>query len=339
MLGTAQQPLARIMRTTAWVLAALSAPVWASAQAAGSAVGGAADWPKEPVTFVAPFSPGGGGDTLARLFANELGKTLGASIIVDNRPGAGGNIGTSYVAKAAPDGQTVIFGTMGTMGTNHALYKRPGYSIDDFEPVALFGSTALALVVGPNSSFKSVADLIAYGKQNPGKLSCAFGGNGTVSHLACAMLQQMAGIEVNPVPYKASSAAYVDMMADRISFMIDVVPPLAPQVKGGKLRALAVSLKQRIAMLPDTPTIAETVPGYEIFSWDGLFAPAGTPAARLDKLHDSVNRALANPEFRETMTNRGYTLTPMPRKEFSEFVKKEYARMGDVVRKIGVTLD
>lgn len=335
MIATVHNPFARLLRQGALVLATLAA----SAAAVGQTAAKPLDWPKEPITFVAPFSPGGGGDTLARLFANELGKTLGTTIIVENRPGAGGNIGTAYVAKAAPDGNTVIFGTMGTMGTNHALYKKTGYSPDDFEPVAMFGSTALVLVVGPNSPFRSVADIVAYGKQHPGKLSCAFGGNGTVSHLACALLQQMAGIEVNPVPYKASSAAYVDLMADRVSFMIDVVPPLAAQVKGGKLRAVAVSLKQRISMLPDTPTIAETVPGYEIFSWDGLFAPKGTPMARLDKLHDATTRALANPEFRETMANRGYTLATLPRKDFAGFVKKEYVRMGDVVRKIGVTLD
>lgn len=335
MTGKVHSPLARMTRRAALLMATLVAPAVAFAQPAAQP----SDWPKDPITFVAPFSPGGGGDTLTRLFGNELGKALGSTIIVENRPGAGGNIGTAYVAKAAPDGNTVIFGTMGTMGTNHALYKKTGYSVDDFEPVAMFGTTALALVVGPNSPFRSVADIIAYGKKNPGGLSCAFGGNGTVSHLACAMLEQMAGIEVNAIPYKASSAAYVDLMSDRVSFMIDVVPPLAAQVKGGKLRALAVSLKQRIPMLPDTPTIADTVPGYEIFSWDGLFAPKGTPAARLDKLHDAVARSLANPEFRETMTNRGYTLTNMPRKEFADFVKKEYVRMGDVVRKIGVTLD
>lgn len=297
------------------------------------------DWPKGPVTFVAPFSPGGGGDTLTRLFANEFGKTLGATLIVENRPGAGGNIGTAAVARATPDGNTVIFGTMGTMGTNHALYKNPGYSIDDFEPVALFGHTALALVVGNNSPFRSVADIIAAAKKDPGTLSCASGGNGTVSHLACALLQQMAGIELNHIPYKNAAGAYVDMMSDRVSFMIDVMTPLTPQIKGGKLRALAVSMKERVPALPDTPTIAATVPGYEIYSWDGMFAPKGVPAARLDKLNATVNAALKSPEFSQTMASRGYTLTPKPRKEFAEFVKQQHVRMGELVRKMGITLD
>lgn len=326
---------ARLMGRAALALATLATASTGFSQPAGAPL----DWPKEPITFVAPFSPGGGGDTLVRLFSHELGKALGATMVVENRPGAGGNIGTAYVANAAPTGNTVVFGTMGTMGTNHALYRKPGFSIDDFEPVALFGSTALVLVVGQNAPFRSVTELVAQAKQQPGKLTCASGGNGTVSHLACAMLQDMAGIDVNHVPYKAASGAYVDMIMDRVSFMIDIVPPLAPQIKGGKLRALGVSLKQRLPMLPDTPTIAEAVPGYEIFSWDGLFAPKGTPVARLDKLHGAVDRALADPAFRQTMSDRGYTLATLPRKDFADFVKKEHVRMGAAVRKMGITLD
>jgi tripartite-type tricarboxylate transporter receptor subunit TctC len=335
MIAIPRPAFARLLAQAALALAAVAGASAVLGQPAGKPL----DWPKGPITFVAPFSPGGGGDTLARLFANEFAKTLGATVIVENRAGAGGNIGTAFVAHAAPDGNTLVFGTMGTMGTNQALYRKTGYSIADFEPVAMFGSTALVLVVGQDSPFHSVADLLAWGKQHPGKLSCASGGNGTVSHLACASLQQMTGIEVNHVPYKAASAAYIDMISDRVSFMIDVLPPLAAQVKGGKLRALAVSVKQRIATLPDTPTIAETVPGYELFSWDGLFAPRGTPAARLDKLHDAVNTALANPEFRQAMTGRGYTLATMSRKDFADFVRKEHVRMGSVVHKLGITLD
>jgi tripartite-type tricarboxylate transporter receptor subunit TctC len=317
----------------AWVVA------WAASAAFGQPIPRAQDWPKESITFVAPFSPGGGGDTLARTFAGQFAAGLGITVIVENRPGAGGNVGTASVARAPADGQTLVFGTMGTMGTNHALYKKTGYSIDDFEPVAMFGSTALVLVVGPNSAFRTVNDLVAHGRRHPGQLSCASGGNGTVSHVACALLQQMTGVEFNHVPYKASSAAYIDLMADRVSFMIDVVPPLVPQISGGKLRAVAVSMKQRIPALPEVPTIAETVQGFEIYSWDGMFAPKGTPPERLDRLHDAVSAALANPEFVKTMSGRGYTLTVMPRKEFAEFVRKEHARMGAVVRKMGISLD
>lgn len=315
----------------------------AAALAASASIGQPAPraqgWPKEPITFVAPFSPGGGGDTLARTFAGQFAAGLGVTVIVENRPGAGGNVGTASVARAPADGQTLVFGTMGTMGTNHALYKTTGYSIDNFEPVAMFGSTALALVVGPNSALRTVNDLVAHGRRHPGQLSCASGGNGTVSHLACALLQQMTGVEFNHVPYKAASAAYIDLMADRVSFMIDVVPPLLPQIRGGKLRAVAVSMKQPIPALPEVPTIAEAVQGFEIYSWDGMFAPLGTPPERLDRLHAAVSAALANPEFVKTMGGRGYTLTVMPRKEFAAFVHKEHARMGAVVRKMGISLE
>jgi tripartite-type tricarboxylate transporter receptor subunit TctC len=335
MISLYRQPFAGTLGQIVVALtAALAAPAVCS-----QPISSVQDWPKNPITFVAPFSPGGGGDTLTRLFADQFAKGLGVTVIVENRAGAGGNIGTASVARAVPDGQTVVFGTMGTMGTNHALYKKPGYSIDDFEPVVLFGSTALALVVSPSSSIRNVGDIVSQARQQPGKLSCASGGNGTVSHLACAMLQEMTGIDVNHVPYKASPAAYVDLMADRVSFMIDVVPPLVPQIGGGKLRAVAVSTKQRIPALPDTPTISETLPGYEIASWDGMFAPKGTPAERLDRLHDAVTKALTNPEFRQTMSGRGYTLTAMPRKEFADFVRKEHARMGGFVRNMGISLD
>lgn len=305
----------------------------------GQPADGRKDWPREPIVFVAPFSPGGGGDTLTRAFAQQLAQALGSPVIVENRPGAGGNMGTASVARAAPDGQTLVFGTMGTMGTNHALYKKTGYGVNDFEPVAMFGNTALALVVGPNSSLRSVKDIVAQARQQPGQLSCASGGNGTVSHLACALLHQLAGIDLNHIPYKATSAAYVDLMTDRVSFMIDVLPPLAPQIGSGKLRALAVSTKQRLPTLPDTPTIAETVPGYELFSWDGLFAPRGTPKERLDRLHAAMNQALGNPAFAQTMAARGYTLAPMSRQAFADFVAQEQQRMGGMVRKLGISLD
>lgn len=297
-------------------------------------------WPTAPITYVAPFSAGGGGDTLTRLYAQQLNLALNVPVIVDNKPGAGGNIGTTFVAKAAPDGQTLVFGTMGTMGTNHFLYKRTGYSINDFEPVALFGTTGLALVVAKDAPFKTVSELITFGKKNPGKLSCASGGNGTASHLACAMLQQQAGIEVAHIPYKASSTALIDVLSQRVSFFIDVTPVLTPQINAGTLRALAVTMKKRIPAFPDVPTLAESgLTDYEMFSWDGMFAPKGTPTDRLDRLHDAVQSALKNPEFKKNMTDRGVLLEAMSRKDFSALVQREYGRMGAIVKRLGVTID
>jgi tripartite-type tricarboxylate transporter receptor subunit TctC len=327
-----------VARLTHGAASAVAAAVFATAASAQPAAG-PLDWPRGPITFVVPFSPGGGGDTIARTFAVPLAAALRSTVVVENRPGAGGNVGTASVARAPADGNTIVFGTMGTMGTNHALYKKTGYSIDDFEPVALLGSTALALVVGPNASVRTVKDLVAQAQRRPGELSCASGGNGTVSHLACALLQQVAGIEINHVPYKSSSAAYIDLMEDRVSFMIDVMPPLAPHIAGGRLRAVAVSTTQRLPALPDTPTMAETIPGYEIVSWDGLFAPRGTPADRLDRLHDAVGMTLTNAEFVKAMRSRGYIAAAMPRKDFADFVRREHVRMVGVVRKMGISLD
>jgi len=297
-------------------------------------------WPSAPVTFIAPFSAGGGGDALVRLYGQQLSLELHVPIIVDNRPGAGGNMGTASAAKAPPDGQTVVFGTMGTMGTNHFLYRRNGYSIHDFEPVALFGTTGLTLVVAKASAFRSVQDLLAFGQQHPGQLSCASGGNGTASHLACAMLAQQAHIDITHIPYKASSAAIVDVMAQRVSFVIDVAPVLTPQIKDGALRALAVSTQKRLPALPDTPTLAESgLPDYEMFSWDGMFAPKGTPPERLDRLHAAVQAVLQSPDFRQRMTDRGVVLQPLSREAFGALVLREYGRMGQVVKRLGISLD
>lgn len=312
-------------------LCATLAPAVATAESA---------WPTTPITFVVPFSAGGGGDTLTRLYGQQLGPVLNVPMVFDNRPGAGGNIGTASAAKAAPDGQTVLFGTMGTMGTNHFLYRRTGFSINDFEPVALFGTTGLALVVAKDAPFKSVQELLAFGKKQPGKLSCASGGNGTASHLACAMLAQQAGIEVTHIPYRASSAAIVDVLTQRVSFFIDVTPVLTPQIQSGALRALAVSTKKRLPALPAIPTLAESgLPSYEMFSWDGMFAPRGTPTDRLDRLHAAVQTVLKNPEFNQRMTERGVVLQPTSREAFSALVLREYARMGLVVKRLGVTVD
>lgn len=297
------------------------------------------DWPGGPITVIAPFSPGGGGDTLARLYANEISKSLGVTIVVENKPGAGGNIGTTAASRATPDGNTLAYGTNGTMGTNHALYNRPGYSISDFEPIALFGKISLVFTVSTDSSFHSVEDLIAEAKKNPDMLTCASGGNGTTSHLACAMFQKLAGIKVQHVPYRSSSAALVDMMSGRISFLIDVMPFLAPQIKDGKVRALAVTMTERVPALPEVPTMTEAgVDGYDLFAWDGIFALAGTPPARLDKLHAAVESVLNDQAFQGVMAARGAILETMSREAFTDFVKKEHDRMGALVRELGIQI-
>lgn len=297
-------------------------------------------WPDGPLTLIVPFSPGGGGDTLVRLYANELTKQLKHTIIVDNKPGAGGNIGTAIASRAAPDGNTFVFGTNGTMGTNHWLYKSPGYSKDDFVPIARLSKIALALVVGEKSPYKSTNELFEYARKNPGQLTCASGGNGTASHIACALLQKMAGLQIMHVPYKSGSSRITDVTTDRVSFMIDVMPYLVPYIKGGSMRALAVSTTERNTALPNTPTLHESgVSNYELFAWDGLFAPKGTPTSRLEYLNNAVNRLLEDPTFKQSMLDRGSVNTPMSREEFSKFVEAEYVRLGEIVKDVGVTID
>ena len=324
----------------ALALVATSAAAFIGGAASAQAQHAAELWPNGPVTFIVPFSAGGGGDTLARLYGLELARVLNTSVIVDNKPGAGGNLGTATAAKAKPDGNTFVFGTNGTMGTNHALYKNTGFSLDDFEPVSLMGKTSLGLAVSPDAPFKTVAELVAYGKKNPDKLSCASGGNGTASHLACVMLQKQAGIQVEHIPYKASATAVIDVKTQRVSFFIDVLPPLTPHVKQGNLRLLAVTMPKRVPAFPDTPTMVEAgVPGFELYAWDGIFVPKGTPVARMKKLHTAVQAVLRQPEFSKTMADRGTTLEPMSRADFAKLVRSEAVRMGGLVKSLGVTID
>ena len=300
-----------------------------------------ARWPTHPNALVVPFAAGGGGDTLARLVAEPLSRELGQSIIVENRPGAGGNIGTSIAARAKPDGYTLSYGTNGTQATNHWLYKSPGYAPSDFEPISRFTVIAAALVVNATDErFKTLAQLLAYARANPGELTCGSAGNGTSSHLACELLNQMAGTKVMHIPYKGGGAAMTDLLGGRISFMIDVMPNVSGQIAAGKLRALGVTTPDRVASNPDIPTISEAgVKGYEFFAWDGLYAPKGTPAAVLDKLNAAVNRALQQPEVRKMLESRGAIPSPTSRQALAEFGAEEYARLGKVVKVAGASID
>ncbi|MCD0499836.1 tripartite tricarboxylate transporter substrate binding protein [Achromobacter sp. MY14] len=300
-----------------------------------------ADWPTHAITLVVPFAAGGGGDTLARLMAEPLSRELGQSIIVENRPGAGGNIGTSIAARANPDGYTLSYGTNGTQATNHWLYKSPGYKPSDFEPISRFTVIAAALVVnGTDDRFKSLDQLLAYAKSHPGELTCGSAGNGTSSHLACELLKQMAGIQVMHIPYKGGGAAMTDLLGGRISFLIDVMPNVSGQIAAGKLRALAVTTPERVASNPDIPTMNEAgVKGYEFFAWDGLYAPKGTPPAVLDKLNAAVNKALQRPDVKKTLESRGAIPSPTTRQTLKDFGAEEYTRLGKVVKTAGAAID
>ena len=318
----------------------VAAPLVGLAFLAGSATAYADNYPSRAVTVVVPFLAGGGGDTLARVATHSLSNELGQTIVVENKPGAGGNLGTAQVARSAPDGYTLAYGTNGTAAINHLIYKNPGFSQDDLEPISRLTTIAAAMAVNADSPIKSVQDLIAAAKQKPGALTCGSAGNGTTSHIACEMFKQMAGVNVMHVPYRGGAAALTDLLGGRIDFMIDVMPNLAGQIAGGKLRPLAVTMKERVPSHPDIPTMIEAgVPDYYFFAWDGLYAPKGTPAPVLDKLNQSVRAALAKPDVVKSLTDRGATPAPTSREELREFIKSEYNRLESVVKVAGAQVD
>jgi len=297
-------------------------------------------YPDRAITMMVPFAAGGGGDTLGRIYADALSRTLDQTIVVENRPGAGGNIGTATVTRAKPDGYTLAYGTNGTGAINHWIYKNPGFTIDDLEPISRLTTIAAALVVQPGTEIKSVKDLIAYGKANPEQLTCGSAGNGTTSHIACELFKQMTGVEILHIPYKGGAAAMTDLLGGRISMLIDVMPNLSGQIAAGNLLPLAVTTKERVASQPDIPTMDEAgVPGYYFFAWDAIYAPKGTPTATLDKLNEAVKAAVARPDVTKTLTSRGATPATTSRAELKAFVQEEYQRLGEVVQKAHVRID
>lgn len=312
-----------------------------AAALAATALPARAEWPDKVIRIVVPFAAGGSTDLIARKVAEGLGQRLSANVIVENRPGAGGNIGTSIAARANPDGYTLSYGTNGTQATNHWLYKSPGYAPGDFEPISRFTVIAAALVVNATDDrFKSLAQLLDYAKSHPGELTCGSAGNGTSSHLACELLNQMAGVKIMHIPYKGGSAAMTDLLGGRISLLIDVMPNVSGQIAAGKLRALGVTTPERVRSNPDIPTMSEAgVKGYEFFAWDGLYAPKGTPTAILDKLNAAVGRALARPEVKQALESRGAIPSPTTRQSLAEFGAEEYTRLGKVVKTAGAAID
>jgi len=298
-------------------------------------------YPSKPVKVVVPFPPGGGGDNQARLVLTRVGRELGQPIVFENIAGAGGNVGASAVARAPADGYTLLYGTNGTHGINHALYKNPGFNPrKDFEPIGRLTSIPALLVVRPGLEVNSVQELLQLIRAKPGALTFGSAGNGTTSHLAGEMLKTRAGLNMVHVPYKGGGPAMVDLLAGRIDFMIDVVPSTAPQVKGGKLKALAVSSGQRVASFPDVPTLAESgLPGFQIVAWDALFAPAGTPRPVIDKLSSALRKALADPELRQQVSGRGSELTPSTPEELGQWVASEMDKWGAAVKAANATID
>ena len=308
------------------------APFAAQAQAA---------FPSKALTIVVPFSAGGTTDILARVVGQYIAKDLGQPVIIDNRPGAGGDIGAQMVARAAPDGYTLLMGTVGTHAINQSLYKKMAFDpIKDFAPITRVALVPNLLVANPSQPYKNVKELIAYAKANPGKINFASSGSGTSIHLSGEMFQQMAGVEMQHIPYKGSAPALTDLLGGQTAIMFDNMPSVIGHVKAGKLRPLAVTTPQRSPALPDVPTIAEAgVPGYSATSWFGLLAPAGTPAPVIAKLNASVLKALQDPEVKKKMAEQGAEPNGEKPEQFAEFIRSETAKWGQTVKKSGATAD
>jgi tripartite-type tricarboxylate transporter receptor subunit TctC len=301
-----------------------------------------APYPSRPIRIVVPFPAGGTTDILARAVAVKLTEATGQPAVVDNRPGAGGNIGAELVAKSAPDGYTFLMGTVGTHAINPSLYAKMPYDhVKDFAPVILVAGVPNVLVINPSLPVNSVQELIAYIKANPGKVNFASSGSGTSIHLSGELFKTMTGTQITHVPYKGSAPALQDLVGGQVQIMFDNLPSSLALIKGGKLKALAVTSLERSSALPDVPTVAESgLPGFEASSWFGLLAPAGTPKEAIAKINGEVAKWLATPEAKEKLASQGAIaasgLTP---DDFAKHIATETTKWNKVVKESGAKVD
>ena len=297
-------------------------------------------YPDKPIKLIVPWPPGGGADVVSRLLSKAVGDDLGTQIIIDNRGGAAGNIGATAAARSAPDGYTVVFAYSGTHSINRHLYKTMPFEESDFAPLVFVASVPQLLTVRVDSPYKSVADVIAAAKANPGKLTYGSSGNGAINHLAGQMFADMAGVKLQHVPYKGGAPATNAILSGEIDLIFGEPAPLLPHVRGGKLRALAVTSAKRSPGVPDLPTIAEVaVPGYEVTSWNGFLAPAGTPSAAIKRLNASFNKVLADPAMRERLIQMGYEPVGGAPELFSKHIAEETKKWGPVIKGSGLEMN
>jgi len=314
--------------------AALAAMVATAAPALGQA------YPTKPIRIVAPSTPGDAPDVIARLVADKLSVALGQQVVVDNKPGAGGVVGSESVAKAPPDGYTLIMGNAGSHGINAAVYSKLPYDIQrDFAPVSQVAIAPNVMVINPSVPANSVAEFIAYAKSQPGKLSYASGGNGSSAHMSMELFKAMAGIDVQHIPYKGSSPALTDLIGGQVSVFIGNMPPTVPHIKSGKLRALAVTTKSRSALMPELPTISDTLPGYETVAWFGVLAPAGTPPEIVNRLSAEIGRIARSPEMREKLVAMGAEPVGGTPEEFKAVIDRDIAKWKPLAQKVGIKVD
>lgn len=305
-----------------------------------------AAWPARPVRIVVPFAPAGTTDILARALAPELGRALGQTFVIDNKAGAGGNLGAAEVAKAAPDGYTLLMGTVGTHAINASLYaKMPFDHVKDFAPIALVAGVPNVLVMNPAKAeaagIHSVPDLIRYAKAHPGQLNMASSGNGTSIHLAGELFKTMTGTFMVHFPYRGSGPALLDLMGGTMDLMFDNLPSSLPHIRAGKLKALAVTSAERSSALPEVPTIAEAakLKGYEASSWFGLLAPAGTPPDIVNRLAQETQKALASPAVKERLQSQGAIPSGIGPADFASLIASETRKWAEVVKASGAKVD
>lgn len=322
------------MRWTTAALIAVTCIACSSADAQGT-------YPTKPIRMIVPFPPGGGTDILSRFVANKLSESAGWQIVVDNRPGAGGNIGLDAAAKAVPDGYTMVMGQTSNLTINPSLYKKLPYdSLRDFTPVSIVASSPIAIMVSSKSPYRTLGDLVAAAKAKPGEITYASTGNGTVGHLTGELIQRGAGVKLIHVPYKGAAQAFPDLLGGRIVFFLASLETAIPQMKAGTIRTVAVSSAQRVATFPDIPTVAESgLRGFETASWYGILVPKGTPQPIVNRLSDAIVKVLDLPDVKERMAATGGGAVKTGPAAFDAQIKGELSKWSRVIREAKITIE
>jgi len=297
-------------------------------------------YPSRAVRIVVPFPPGGTSDILARTIGARLSDSFGQPVVIDNRPGAGGNIAAEHVAKSAPDGYTLIMGTS-SLAISQSLYRKLNYElVRDFAPITQAVNYANLLVVHPKTGFLSVGDLLAAAKANPGGLSYGTAGNGTPPHMTGELFKSYTKVDIQHIPYKGGAPAIADLVAGQIPLMFDNVPPLLPHVRSGRIKALAVTSLGRVSVLPDVPTLHELgLKDFDAVGWNGLLAPAGTPREIVSRVHSDVTAILRRPEVRDQLTAQGADIVAGTPEQFAEWIRVEVRKWAEVIRVSGAKVD
>lgn len=295
-------------------------------------------YPERPISMVVTFAAGGSSDVLARAVADAMSRDLGKQVAVDNRPGAGGHIGAEAVAHTTPDGYTILFGTNGTLGIGPALYKNLRYDpLRDLAPVGLLHKLPLLLIVNPSVPAQNLKELIAYARSNPGKLSFASAGVGSVSHLAGELFKEQANIDILHVPYKGGGAAVPDLLSGRVSMMLETIPNALPLARNGQMRAIGVTTKERSSSAPDVPTLAELgLPNFDVSAWTGLLAPAGTPDAIINRLNAETLKIAGEQDYVKLIQSMGTDVATSSPQAFGVFIRDDIARWTEVIKRAGI---